>query len=262
MRVDALDQGIRQALANRQRAPFGKRFFRRRIGAPETLGQRDQPFGRIVTAVEDNVLAGLAKLRIDGVVDVDLARIHDPHVHPRGDRVVEEHAVHRPAHRLVAAERKTEVRQAAADVGSGAPAADLARSLDEVDRIAAMFVDPGRNGEDVGIEDDVARVGAVGDEQFVRPLANRDFALDRVRLADFVERHDDDCGAIVPALAHKLEERPLAFLHRDRIDDGLARHALEARLDHAPLGAVDHHRHARDVRLGGDALQEDRHRLL
>ncbi len=43
---------------------------------------------------------------------------------------------------------------------------------------------------------------------------------------------------------------------------GLPGHALQARLDHAPLGAVDHHRDPRDVGFGGDALQEGRHRLL
>ena len=39
---------------------------------------------------------------------------------------------------------------------------------------------------------------------------------------------------------------------RDRVDDRLALHALQPGLDHAPLRAVDHHRHARDVGLGGD----------
>ena len=222
----------------------------------------DQPLGRVVAAVEDHVLAGFAKLGIDRVIDVELAGVDDAHVHARGDRVVEEHAVHRAAHRLVAAEREAEVRQAAGDVGAGTAGADLARRLDEVDRVAAMLVDPGGDGEDVGVENDVLRVGAVGDQQLVGALADRDFALCRVGLADFVERHDHDRGAISAALARELEERPLAFLHADRIDDRLARHAFETRLDHAPFRAVDHHRNAGDVGLGGDALQEDRHRLL
>ena len=125
-----------------------------------------------------------------------------------------------------------------------------------------MLVDPGRDREDVRVEDDVLRVGAVGDEQLVGALADLDLALGGVGLADLVERHDDDGGAIGPALARELEEQAFAFLHRDRIDDRLARHALQAGLDHAPFGAVDHHRNARDVGLGGDALQERRHRLL
>ena len=42
----------------------------------------------------------------------------------------------------------------------------------------------------------------------------------------------------------------------------LALHALQAGLDHRPLGAVDHDRHARDLRLGRDEVQERGHRLL
>ena len=125
-----------------------------------------------------------------------------------------------------------------------------------------MLVDAGRYGEDVRVEDDVLRLESVLSQELVGALADRDLALRCVRLADLVERHDDDCGTVSAALAGELKERAFAFLHADRIDDRLARHALKARLDHAPLGAVDHHRHAGDVRLGGDALEEDGHRLL
>ena len=123
-----------------------------------------------------------------------------------------------------------------------------------------MLVDAGRDGENVGVEDDVLGREAVGDEQLVGPLANLDLALLGVGLPGLVERHDDDGSAVGADLARGFEERPLALLHADRIDDRLARHAFEARLDHAPFGAVDHHRHARDVGLGGETLQEGRHR--
>ena len=42
----------------------------------------------------------------------------------------------------------------------------------------------------------------------------------------------------------------------------LALHALQARLDHVPFRRVDHHRHARDVGLGGDEVQVSHHRRL
>jgi hypothetical protein len=50
-----------------------------------------------------------------------------------------------------------------------------------------------------------------------------------------------------------------AFFQRDRIDDRLALHAFQACLDHFPLRRVDHDRHARDVRFGGDQVQEAHH---
>ena len=100
------------------------------------------------------------------------------------------------------------------------------------------------------------------DEQAVGALADRDLALDRVRLALLVERHHDDAGAVAAHGAGLLEERLLAFLEADRVDDALALDALQARLDHRPLRAVDHDRQPRDVRLGRDEVQERRHRLL
>ena len=54
----------------------------------------------------------------------------------------------------------------------------------------------------------------------------------------------------------------LAFLQADGIDDRLALHAFQPGLDHRPFRGVDHDRHARDVRLGGDEVEERHHRLL
>ena len=113
--------------------------------------------------------------------------------------------------------------------------ADFAARLDEVDRVAAMLVDPGGDGEDVGVEDDVLGREAVGGEQVIGALADRDLALLGVGLAGLVERHHHHRGAIAADLGGDLEERLLAFLEADRIDDRLARNAFQPGLDHAPL---------------------------
>ena len=112
-----------------------------------------------------------------------------------------------------------------------------------------------------GIEDDVLgrKAGLLG-QQLVGARADRDLALERVGLALFVERHHHDrraVGAHQPGLA---EELLLAFLHRDRVDDRLALHAFQPGLDHREFRGVDHHRHARDVGLGGDEVEELDHR--
>ena len=100
------------------------------------------------------------------------------------------------------------------------------------------------------------------DEQVVRAPADLDLALDRVRLPLLVERHHDDAGAVAADAARLLEERLLALLERDRVDDALALEALQARLEHRPARAVDHDRQPRDLRLGRDVVEERRHRLL
>ena len=74
VRVDAFDERVGQPLADRQRAPLGELLLLGLVGPLVLLGQRDEPLGRILAAVENDVLAGLAKLGIDRVVNVELAR--------------------------------------------------------------------------------------------------------------------------------------------------------------------------------------------
>ena len=108
---DAVDQRVGDAVGDRAVAPghvLGLALLRR--AALVALGELEQPLGRVFAAVEDHVLAGLAQFGIERVVDRQLAGIDDAHVHARLDGVVEEHRVHRLAHRLVAAEREAEVR--------------------------------------------------------------------------------------------------------------------------------------------------------
>ena len=79
--------------------------------------------------------------------------------------------------------------------------ADLAARLDEVDAVVVVLLDPRRDREDIGIEDDVLGRKADADQQLVGALADLDLALLGIGLADLVERHDDDRRAISHALA-------------------------------------------------------------
>src|SRR5215218_7942089 len=100
-----------------------------------------QAFRGIGTAVEHHVLAQLAKLRIDLVINGKLARINDAHVHSELDGVEQEHRVHGLAHGLVATEREGEVRHAARDMGMRQALADDACRLQEVDAVAVVLLD-------------------------------------------------------------------------------------------------------------------------
>ena len=93
-------------------------------------------------------------------------------------------------------------------------------------------------------------------QQLVGALADLDLALDGVGLALLVERHHDHRRAVAPDGLRLVQEIGFAFLEADRVDDRLALHALQAGFDHRPLRAVDHHRHARDLGLGGDVVEE------
>ena len=135
--------------------------------------------------------------------------------------------------------------------------------LDEGHGVVVVFLDTGGNGEDVGIEDDVfGREADLFGEQPVAALADRHLALDGVGLALLVEGHDHHGGAVALDARCMLEKRVFAFLQRDGIDDALALDAFQPGLDHAPLGGIEHDRHAGDVRLAGDQIQEVHHGLL
>ena len=99
-------------------------------------------------------------------------------------------------------------------------------------------------------------------EQLVGALADGDLVVGGDGLALLVEGHDDDRRPVAPDQPGLLQEFLLALLQADRVDDRLALDALEPGLDDRPLGAVDHDRDVRDVRVGGDQVEEPGHRLL
>ncbi len=140
---------------------------------------------------------------------------------------------------------------------------DLSRRLDEIDAVIIVLLDAGCDSENIGIEDDILRreAGFLG-EQAIGAGADFNLARPCVGLALFIERHNDDGRAIGFHETGMMQKRRLALLQRDRIDERLALHAFEAGLDHLPLRGIDHDRHASDIRLGGDEIEELDHRGL
>ena len=128
--------------------------------AADAVGDLDEPLGRVGAAVEEHVLDALEQLRLDVLVDGELAGVDDAHVEPGADRVVEERRVHRLADRVVAAEREAEVRDAARRAHAGAALLDQRQALDERARVVVVLLDARRDGEHVRVEDDVLRRGS------------------------------------------------------------------------------------------------------
>ena len=260
---DALDERMLQPLVDRPLAPGEVGLLARRGAALVALGRLEQPFRRVGPPVEHHVLGEFAKLRIDVVIDRQCPGVDDAHVHAGGDRVIEEHRMHRGAHRLVAAEGEGEVGDTARDMGARQVLPDPARRLDKVDAVIVVLLDAGGDGEDVGVEDDVLRRHPdLFCQDAVGAGADLRLAPEGVGLALLVEGHHHHRRAIAAHLLRMLAERRLAFLHRDRIDDRLALHAFQPRLDHRPFRRVDHHRHAGDVGLGRHQVEEGDHGAL
>ena len=171
--------------------------------------------------------------------------------------------MHRLAHPLIAAEGEGEIRHAARDMHVRQLGLDAARGIDIGAGVVVMLLDAGGHREDVRIEDDVlGREADLLGEEIVGALADLEFALAPLGLALLVEGHHHHGRAIAADFARMLQERPLAFLHADGIHHRLALHAFQSGLDHRPFRGVDHDRHAGDVGLGRDQVEEGHHRLL
>src|SRR5947209_9707233 len=73
------------------------------------------------------------------------------------------------------------------------------------------------------------------------------------------ESHDDDGRPVALDEPGAAQEFVNAVLQTDRVDDALALQTLEPGFNDLPFGAVHHDRDLREVRLGGEQVQEARH---
>ena len=265
VQIDPAYERVREALLDGSLAPFLLDLFvgcgRAAARGLQFFAMRHQPLRRIGAAVQQHVLDEFLQLRLDLLVHFEHPGIHDAHVHPGGDRVEKKRAVHRLAHRIVAAETKRNIRHAAAHLRIRQVLFDPPRGLDEVHRVVVMLLDARADGEDVWIENDV--LGWESDlvhEDAVRALADADFFRVGRRLPLLVECHHDDRRAVFQNVPRVLFEFLLTSLQRDRIHDAFSLQTFQSRLDDFPLRRVHHERHLRHVRLHAEHVEEARHR--
>ena len=75
----------------------------------------------------------------------------------------------------------------------------MGRRFDEVNGVVVVLLHPGRHGEDVRIENNVLwREAGLLSKQLVRSGADFHTAINRIRLAGFVERHHHSRGPVTP----------------------------------------------------------------
>ncbi len=259
---DAVDERVLQPLLDRALAPpFVPLLLFPRPGV--LLGVNDELFRGFRGTIEEHVLDELPEGGIDVVVDRELAGVDDAHVEPRLDRVIEKAGVHRLADVVVAAKGEREVADAAGDLGALALFLDEPRRFDEGARVAVVLLDTRRDGEHVGIEDDVFRRESHFFRQDAeRALRDRHLVVDRRCLTGLVEGHHDDRGAVGPDLPRLFLEYLLALLEADGVHHPFPLEAFQAGLDHRELGGVHHDGEARDVGLRRDEVEKRGHHSL
>ena len=260
---NAFNQRVFEALFDVPAAPFRLLSVGGIVGfaAAILFRQIEQAFSAVIAAVQNHIFNRIAQLGGKVVVNRQLAGVNDAHVHAVADGVVEEYRVNRLAHRVVAAEGERHVRDAAGDQRVRQFAFDIFAGADKVLGIVVVLFNPGRHGENIRVKDDVFRREAhLFGENFVRPAANFNFPLAGIGLAHFIKGHNHDGGAVAAHLFRMLDKRLNALFHRDGVNDAFTLNTLQALFDDLPFGGVDHNRHAGDIRLTGDQVEETRHR--
>ena len=169
--------------------------------------------------------------------------------------------MHRLAHGVVAAKRKRNVADAAANARTWQIFFDPARRFYEIVGVIAVLVESRRDCQNVWIENNVVcRKLCLLGQQIVSALADFDLALEGVGLAFLVERHHDGGCAVSPDQLCMPQKFLFAVFHADRVHDSFALDAFQSGFDDAPLRAVDHDGNAGDFRFAADQIQEANHR--
>ena len=138
---------------------------------------------------------------------------------------------------------------------------DPCDGLDEVHGVVVVFLDAGCDRKDIRIEDDVlGREAGPVHQNVVAAFADFGLAFKCIRLALLVKCHHHRRSTVSPDQSGMFDERFFTFLEADGVDDRFPLHALESGFDHVPFGRIDHQRHARDIRLGGEQIDELCHR--
>ncbi len=263
---DAFDQRVLKTLLHCSRAPSLLRLLF--LGAP--IPRRFQPFckihqslGGIGAAIQQHILHHREELRFDLLVDLEHPRIHDRHIEASLDRMVEEGRVHRLTDGIIPTEGEGDITESSARLGTRKRCLDLTHRLNEVNGVVVVFLNAGRNREDIGIENDVLRIESnLVDKKSVGTATNPDFILLGGGLTLLVKGHDNDRRPVALGQASPLEKGLLTILEADGIQHTLALEALHPLLQHRPLGTVDHDRHTTDLGVGRKEVQEGHHDLL
>jgi len=161
--------------------------------------------------------------------------------------------MHRAPNRLVPPERERDITQSARNLDMRQLLTNETRRFDEVDGIVVTLFDTCRNGENIGVENDIFwREPNLIDQNVISSGANFNFARLRISLALFIKRHNDYRRSISAHQTGLLNETRLAFLHADRVDDRLALDAFQACFDNRPFRRVDHHGDTADIGFSGN----------
>ena len=171
--------------------------------------------------------------------------------------------MNRLAHGVVAAKAERYVAYPARNFSAWQIGFNPAHRFNKIDRVVVVLFNACSHGKDVGVENNILRRKAHFIHQYaVGTLANLNLARARIGLALLVKSHYHGSRAITLNQLGVLLELLNAFFHRDGVHNALALQAAQPCLNHLPLGAIHHHRHAGNIGLAGHQVQKPHHGRL
>ena len=194
------------------------------------------------------------------VVNPQLPRIYDAHVHTRLDGVVQKHRVNGLSDGFIAPKRKRHVRHAAAYFGVGQMGFYPARGVNKINGVVVVFFNARADGQNVGVKNNILWFEPhLIDQNPVGAFADLNSTFVVIGLALLIKGHHHHRRAVAFHFLGRFYKFFFAFFQRNRVHDALALHAFQTRFDDLPFRGVNHKRHAGNVWLGHEQITEPIH---
>ena len=124
----------------------------------QILNKIDQLFHGFGAAVQNSIFSQCAEARFDIVVTYGLRRIHNTHIHPFSNGMIQEDGMHCLSHIIISSERKRQIAYTATYSGSGQILLDPLHCLNKSKTISVMLFHTGSNGQHIRIKYYIMRI--------------------------------------------------------------------------------------------------------
>ena len=159
---------------------------------------RHKSLRRILAPVQQHIFNQLQQRLVNLLIHLKLASVHNAHVQPGPNGVIQKRAVHGLAHGVVAAKAKADIAHPAAHFGPRQVLLNPARRLDKVHGIVVVLFDASRHRQNIRVKNNIFGGKAhLVHQRVISPLANRGLALQRVGLAALIKGHHH-CARAMP----------------------------------------------------------------
>ncbi|CQR07739.1 Uncharacterised protein [Yersinia enterocolitica] len=114
---------------------------------------------------------------------------------------------------------------------------DIGTSFNKVDGVVVMFFNPGSDGENIRVKNNIFRWEANGFSQnFIGAAANLYLARTSISLPLLIKRHHHHRRTIAPYQLGMVNKGVDALFHRNGVNNPFALNAFQAFLDDIPFG--------------------------